>query len=183
VAQAFALNDNIGGPWTVPAGASRGLISSRASEYDPSIDDRVLINVTNRNRINPIIRNANGPQLYGNRTLQRATSALENVHTQRMLIYVQELMAASVQYLVWEPNVEKTWRSFNALVQPILRTVQASDGIGKFEIVCDETTNPPALRQQKRMRALIRIEAVESAEVIEIESNLYPTGASFAAAA
>ncbi len=180
VAQAFAVNDSKAGPWAIAAGANRGLITGQDIEYKPSIDDRKLLQATASNRINPIISKLDtGLQLYGNRTLQRKTSALENVHTRRMLIYVEKLIATSTQYLVFEPNIEATWRAFENLVRPILSQVKAANGLENFDVISDATTNPPAQRQDKRMKGRILIAAVEGAESIEVEFNLFATGATF----
>ncbi len=179
--QAFAVNDQKGGPWAIAAGPNRGLITGKDLEYKPSVADRTLLQ-TGTNRINPIISKLDtGLQFYGNRTTQRKTSALENVHTRRMLIYAEKLIATSTQYLVFEPNLEATWRAFVDLVRPVLSQIKAANGLEDFDVISDESTNPPAQRQDKKMKGRIRIVAVEGAEAIEVEFDLFATGATFAA--
>jgi phage tail sheath protein FI len=181
-AQAFAFNDANGGPWKIPAGPNRGLITGQDLEVKPDIDTRRLLQATGSNRINPIISKLDtGLQLYGNRTTQRRASALENIHTRRMLIYAEKLIATATQYLVFEPNTATTWRAFENLVRPILAQIKANEGLERFDVTSNESTNPPAQRQQQKlMRGRIRIAAVEGAEAIEVEFNLFATGASFA---
>lgn len=175
-AAAWAFNDLVAGPQFVPAGPNRGSIDAIEIEYSPDQEERDVL-TGNQNRVNPIVNfEEGGLELYGNRTLQRVRTALDNIHVQRMLIYAQKLIASSVRFLVFEPNDPVTWLKFTALVNPILENLKQGRGIARFFVLCDESTNPPQQRQNKTMRGIIKIEAIESAEIIQIDFALYKTG-------
>ncbi len=179
VAAACAYNDLVAGPQFVPAGHNRGRVDGTEVEYSPDQEERDLL-VGDQNRINPIVDFAQGGlTLFGNRTLQRRRTALDNIHTQRMLLYAQKLVSTAVKFLVFEPNDSVTWLKFTAMVNPILENLKAGRGIEQFFVLCDETTNPPAQRSNKMMKGIIKIKPVESAEMIEVDFALYATGAEF----
>lgn len=173
---AWAFNDKVAGPQFVPAGPNRGLVDALDLEYSPDQEERDLL-TGDQNRVNPLVNFAEGGiQLYGNRTLQRARTSLDNIHVQRMLVYVMKLITSAVKFLVFEPNDPTTWLKFTALVNPILENMKQDRGIARFFVLCDATTNPPVQRQNKTMRGIIKIEAVEAAEIISVDFALYKTG-------
>lgn len=181
-AGAYAYMDDKVGPWRVPAGHTYGPVFGDKVEYSPSQEDRDVLE-GGQNRVNPIVNfQQSGLTLYGNRTCQRVASALENIHTRRMLIYAEKLIATAVKYLVFEPNDPVTWKTFETLVNPVLANIKANRGLEEFKVICDASTNPPAQRQQKVMKGKILVSAIESAEIISLDFNLYATGADFAQA-
>lgn len=178
-AAAWAFNDQAAGPQFIPAGPNRGGVDAIDVEYSPDQEERDLL-LGDQNRVNPLVNFAEGGiELYGNRTLQRKRTALDDIHVQRMLIYAQKLIATSVRFLVFEPNDPITWLKFTALVNPILENLKQGRGIFKFFVLCDASTNPSQQQQNKTMRGIIKIQPVEGAEIIDIDFSLYATGADF----
>ncbi len=179
VAAAWAFNDQVAGAQFAPAGHTRGLVDGLAVEFSPEQEDRDLL-VGDQNRVNPIVDFIQGGlTIFGNRTLQRKRTALDNVHTQRMLIFAMKLVATAAKFLVFEPNDEITWRKFTALVNPILESLKAGRGIDQLFVLCDASTNPPAQRQNKIMKGIIKIRPVDAAEILSIDFDLFATGATF----
>lgn len=179
IASACALTDDAVGPWFPIAGHVRGVLEDVDKvEYSPDQSERETL-VGGSNRVNPIVEFATGITLYGNRTLQRKESALADIHVRRLLIYAQKLVANSVRVLVFEPNDPFTWRRFELLVNPILQNVQDNRGLEMFRVISNESTNPPALRNQRRMNGKILIKPFSAAEVVEVDFALFATGAEF----
>lgn len=175
-AAVWAYNDNVAGPQFAPAGPNRGKVDALDIEYSPDQEERDLL-TGDQNRVNPFVNfNEGGIEIYGNRTLQRTRTALDNIHVQRMLIYVMKLVCSTVRFLVFEPNDPTTWLKFNGLVNPILENMKQDRGIARFFVLCDASTNPAQQRQNKTMRGIIKIEAVEAAEIISVDFALYKTG-------
>lgn len=178
VAQACAYTDDVAGPWFPVAGHNRGVLDTDKCEYSPDLAERETL-VGGSNRINPIVEFLTGITLFGNRTLQRKESALADIHVRRLLVYAEKLVANSVKALVFEPSDTFTWRKFELLVNPILQNIQDARGLEKFKVICDETTNPPALRNQRRMNGKILLKPFSAAEVIEVDFALFAAGAEF----
>lgn len=180
VAACMATVDKASGPWMTVAGSVRGVIENGLRvEYSPWQDDRDLLN-GDPNRVNPIVSFVNGGlTIFGNRTISRRSSALNNVHTRRMLLHAEKVCATAVRVLHFDPNDSHTWIRFTKLVNAELETIKAGRGIEDFRVICDETTNPPEQRQRKTMRGKILIKPAEAAEIILLDFSLLATGASF----
>lgn len=178
VAGVFAYTDKVAGPWYAPAGHSRGVIDGDELEVSPKLVERDMLNA-GQNRINPIVSFPTGLTVFGNRTTQRRATDLDSVHVRRMLIHAEKVISESVKYLIFEPNDATTWRRFELLVNPILENIRANRGLERFQVVCDETTNPPAKQQQKAMNGKLLIQAINAAEIIELDFALFATGAEF----
>jgi len=178
VAAAYAYTDKVAGPWYAPAGHNRGPIDAEDIETSPDETDRDLLNAGS-NVINPIVRFPDGIKIYGNRTTQRRATDLDSVHVRRLLLYAEALVANSVKFLLFDPNNELTWRNFVLMVNPILENIKANQRVEDFRVVCDATTNPPNLRQQKTMNGKILIKAIGAAEIIEVDFALFASGAEF----
>jgi hypothetical protein len=178
IAQACAYTDDVAGPWFPIGGHNRGVLDTDKVEYSPDAAERETL-VGGSNRVNPIVEFISGITLYGNRTLQRKESALADIHVRRLLVYAEKLVANSVRALVFEPNDPYTWRKFELLVNPILQHIKDSRGLEEFRVVCDATTNPSALRNQRRMNGKILLKPFGAAEVVEADFALFASGAEF----
>lgn len=187
VAGQIALNDRVAEPWYAFAGLQRGILKNATLvEYrpktGPNFGERELL-YADGEVVNPIVKfTRDGITLWGNKTMQRTKSSLSNIHVRRLVNIAKKVVAASVRFLVFEPNDPITWRRFVGVVQPIFDTMKARRGVESFQVICDETTNPPALRDQNTMRGLILIKPIKAAEIIQIDFGLLSSGASFSEA-
>jgi len=132
------------------------------------------------NAINPLRTFAGtGVVIWGQRTLQRVSTALDRINVRRMLLTLRKLIANSVVPLVFEPDDPVLWREFRALVTPLLTHVQQHRGIKEFRVICDETTNTPDMVEQGVMVGKIFIKPVKSAEIIQVDFVITPQGTDF----
>jgi hypothetical protein len=178
VLEAIAYTDQIAYPWFAPAGLNRGLLTdvSRA-QYKLTQDDRETLY---ENKINPVATFAGqGIAIWGQKTLQTRTTALDRINVRRMMIYVEKVIAGAALYLDFEQNDETTWDRFKGLVQPILDLVKIKRGITDFRVIMDETTNTPDMIERGQMVGQIYIKPTKTAEVILINFNLMAQGAKF----
>lgn len=105
---------------------------------------------------------------------------LDRVNIRRLLLTAKKLIASVTQYLVFEQNNIETWNRFKSLVNPILRDIQNENGLYAFEVqMSDDTTISDTDIDRNIMRGAIFIQPVESAEFVQIDFNLMPTGATF----
>ncbi len=180
VARAAANTDNNFDPWIAFAGLQRGrMLGALDLEYSPNQGERDLM-YSGGNAVNPIVNfSVDGITLWGQRTLQRASTALDRINVRRMLLIARKVIASSVRFLVFDPNDFITWVRFTDLVNPTLRNIKNRRGLFDFRVVCDETTNTPERIDQNEMVGKLFLQPTKTAEMIEIEFNILPTGASF----
>ena len=179
VAAAMARTDRSAGPWFAVAGIVRGLVNGNQVEYSPTQADRDTL-VGTQNRVNPIVSfQDSGLTIYGNRTTQRAATALDSVHVRRMLLHAEKVCATATRVLVFDPNDPITWRTFTLLVNEQLAAIKSGRGLEEFKVICDETTNPPSQRQNKTMRGKILVKPIDAAEIIQLDFAVFATGAEF----
>lgn len=181
----IAFNDRVSYPWFAPAGLNRAGLSRDTIGFDVlSITDQ--LNADERdtlyeNRINPIARFPDVPQgvVWGQKTLQLKSSALDRINVRRLLIRAKKLVASAVKFLVFEPNNPATQTRFRQLVNPILADIQQKQGLTQFKVVMDETTNTPDLIDRNVMAGKIFLVPTRTAEFISIDFVISKTGAQF----
>lgn len=177
---ALAYNDRVAQAFFAPAGLNRGGLGQFGVV---DIVDR--LNHDDRDalydaHINPITRFPNeGIVIFGQRTLQLKPSSLDRVNVRRLLILAKRTVAAFAQRLLFEPNNPATWTRFVNKVNPILEGYRRDQGINRFKVVMDSTTNTNDVIDRNEMRGKIFLEPVRAAEFITIDFVLTPTGVEF----
>ncbi len=180
VAGVMAYTDYVANPWSAPAGLNRALLSDVLDlEHSATQGERDWM-YSYGNAVNPICNyQSQGYTIWGQRTLQRAPTALDRINVRRLLLYMEKIIATSVRYLVFEPNDEATWRRFVNLVEPICRSIKAQRGLYDFRVICDSTTNTPAVINRNEMVGKILMQPTKTAEMLTVQFVLLPTGARF----
>tara|TARA_X000001382_G_scaffold109942_1_gene86301 strand:+ start:6790 stop:9090 length:2301 start_codon:yes stop_codon:yes gene_type:complete len=176
-AEVFAFNDKTKHPWFAPAGLNRGTINAVQAE-------RKLLNSTRdtlyRNRINPIATfPGQGVTIFGQKTLQKKSSALDRVNVRRLLIAVKKFIASSSRFLVFEQNTPALRREFLAIANPYLEKVQSKSGLNAFKVVMDNTNNTPDTIDRNQLIGHIFLQPTKAAEFITIDFTIQRTGAEF----
>jgi len=177
---ALAYNDRHAAAFFAPAGMNRGGLA-RFGVVDIvdrlTHDDRDALYDA---RINPIVRfPREGIVIFGQKTLQLRPSALDRVNVRRLLILAKRAIATYAQNLVFEPNNPGTWTRFVNKVNPILEGYRRDQGINRFKVVMDSTTNTSDVVDRLEMRGKIFLEPVRAAEYITIDFIVTPTGVTF----
>ena len=176
----YAYTDYTTESWYAPAGMNRGrVVSGIDIAYDPTPGEMDLM-YGDGNAVNAIERfTKDGLVVWGQRTLQRAPTALDRVNVRRLLLYLHKTISTAVNYLVFEPNDEKTWKLFGHLVTPYLNDVRQRRGLYDFRVKCDESTNTPEVIDRNEMHAQIFLKPVKAAEFIQVDLVITSTGANF----
>jgi hypothetical protein len=183
IPRVYAQNDAIAYPWFAPAGINRGIMTSVVKT------ERVLTqgnrDLLYKNNVNPIanIATANGSAItvFGQKTLQKRTSALDRVNVRRLLIELKNYISQVADTFVFEQNNEITRNNFLSLVNPYLSLVQQQQGLTSFRVIMDETNNPPSVVDQNQLIGQIYLQPTRTAEFIILDFNILPTGATFPA--
>lgn len=185
-AEAFTVTDRDYDVYYAPAGTNRGRLTGvKALEYNPSRAEQDLIyggrgNATGPNRINPLVDyQLQGTYINGQLTLLRQTTSLENVAVRRMLISLKKIIPPALRPLIFEPNNTELWRDMRNIIEPPLERLKQVGGLNDYQVIVDESNNPPALQAQRTVRGQILLIPVIPAERIELTFQILPQGASF----
>ena len=174
----YAHNDKVSAPWFAPAGINRGGLGS-------VLRAKNKLSQTNRdelysNNINPI---ATFPQkgivVFGQKTLQKGASALDRVNVRRLLIELKSFIGQTADNIVFEQNSITTRNKFLATVNPYLENIKQKQGLYAFKVIMDDTLNTPDVIDRNQLVGQIYIQPTRTAEFINLDFILQPTGAEF----
>ena len=171
--------------WFAPAGFNRGGLSdpfsgigvSRTALHLTSADRDELYNVN----INPIATFPNeGVVIFGQKTLQATPSSLDRVNVRRMVNHVKKFISRAATRVLFEPNVEDTWNSFKAIVDPFLADITSNYGLDDAKVVLDKTTTTQDLVDRNIMYCKVFLKPTRTIEYIAIDLAVTNSGAAFA---
>ena len=174
----FAFNDRVAHPWFAPAGLNRGGITTAIqAQRKLTQGERDTLYDSN---VNPIATfPGQGVTVFGQKTLQKKSSALDRINVRRLLIRVKKFVASSSRFLVFEQNTAATRRRFLSIVNPFLEQVQSQSGLSAFRVVMDETNNTPDTIDRNQLVGQLFLQPTRTAEFIVLDFTIQPTGASF----
>jgi phage tail sheath protein FI len=138
--------------------------------YSVSRNEQALLNPAGVN----VIRNFNGAiTVWGARTLGGDVNGeTKYINVRRLLNFLRESIDQGTQFAVFEPNAQPLWqrivRSVNAFLTNVWRD-GALFGVTPeqaFYVKCDETTNPPEVREQGQVVTEIGVSIVKPAEFV-----------------
>ena len=180
MAGVFAYNDSVSEPWFAPAGINRGGLGQVVRP------ERKLAQATRdtlyTNKVNPIASfPGTGVVVYGQKTLQTKSSALDRVNVRRLLIEMKSYISQVAQNLVFEQNSAATRNNFLAQVNPYLEGIQQRQGLYAFKVVMDDTNNTADVIDRNELIGQIYVQPTRTAEFIYLDFNVTPTGAAFPA--
>ena len=174
----YAFNDKVAQPWFAPAGLNRGGI-------DVAIQAERKLTQANRDdlyesNVNPIATFPNqGVCVWGQKTMQKKSSALDRINVRRLMIKVKKFIASSSRFLVFEQNNANTRRRFLNIVNPFLEQIQAQSGLSAFRVVMDETNNTPDTIDRNILYGQLFLQPTRTAEFVVLDFTVQPTGATF----
>ena len=176
----FAANDNSAAEWFAPAGLNRGGITGAISVVNRLTHaDRDTLY---EGKVNPIAQfPGQGIVAFGQKTLQSKPSALDRINVRRLLITVKKYIASTSRYLVFEQNTTETRNRFLNTVNPYLEGIQQRQGLYAFRVVMDDSNNTPDVIDRNILQGAIFLQPTKTAEFIQIDFNILPTGATFGA--
>jgi len=174
----YAFNDNQRDPWFAPAGLQRGALGGviRAEKALTKANRDALY----EGRVNPIATfSQQGVVVFGQKTLQKKSSALDRVNVRRLLIALKQFIGGVGRTLVFEQNTTATRNSFLAQVNPYLESVQQRQGLYAFKVVMDELNNTPDVVDRNQLVGQVFVQPAKTAEFVIIDFNILPTGVEF----
>ena len=174
----YAFNDKVSAPWFAPAGINRGGLTT-------VLQAQFKLTQANKdslysNNINPLATlPKNGVVVFGQKTLQKQSSALDRVNVRRLMIEMKNYIRQIADTIVFEQNTIATRNSFVGRVTPFLEGIQQKQGLYAYKIIMDDSNNGPAVIDQNQLVGQIYIQPTRTAEFISLDFILLPTGAEF----
>ena len=157
----------------------RGVHKAPANEpVRGAMDLAYLVSRNEQQILNPaginVIRNLNGSILiWGARTLGGdANGDTKYVNVRRLLNFLRESIDEGTQFAVFEPNARPLWQRITRTVSAFLTNVWRDGALfgstpeQAFYVRCDETTNPPDVRELGQVVTEIGVAIVRPAEFV-----------------
>jgi hypothetical protein len=189
VLRTIAYNDQVAYPWFAPAGLTRGVVTNATNVgYINNEGEFVPVALTNGQRdtlygdgnrvgINPIARfPGQGLYVFGQRTLQSFSSALDRVNVARLIAYLRERFDPLARPFIFEPNDRITRANAKQVFDGFLSDLLGKRAIYDYIVVCDETNNSPAKIDRNELYIDVAIEPTKAAEFIYIPIRVVNTG-------
>ena len=170
-ARQCVFTDAVSEPWFAPAGVRRGrLTKPTATEIIVNQGDRDALY---SNSINPVSNDpTTGITIFGQRTTQRAPTALDRVNVRRLMIYIRKVLLELGKPFQFEPNDAFTWELVEQAINPFLSDLLARRAILEGAVKCNASTNTPARVDRNELWCSVTIKPVKAAETIVFEVNL-----------
>ena len=170
-ARQCVFTDAVSEPWFAPAGFRRGRLSKpTATEIVVNQGDRDALY---SNSVNPISNDpTTGITIFGQRTTQRAPTALDRVNVRRLMIYIRKVLLELGKPFQFEPNDQLTWELIEDAINPFLDDLLARRAILEGAVKCDSTINTPARVDRNELWCSVTIKPTKAAETIVFEVNL-----------
>lgn len=172
----MAYTDSVADPWFAAAGLRRGKVNALDVEYSPTRGDRDLL-YGDTAIVNPIVKLVGeGIAIWGQKTAQRTKSATDRINVRRLLIYAEKLIANMARGFLFEPNDPANWSAFARQANAILEPIRQRRGLYQYQVICDESTNPPSLVNQNIMAGKIFLQPTKTIEFVEVSFTITSYG-------
>lgn len=183
----IAYNDQVAYPWYAPAGFTRGLVSNATSvgylnatsnEYVAVILNQGQRDTMYSHKINPVAYIPNrGLVVYGQKTLDPNTTALDRINVARLVNYVVYNLDIILKPFLFEPNTHNTRATATSVVERFFTGLVGLNGLYDFAVVCDATNNTPDRIDQNELWLDAAIQPTKTVEFIYVPVRVLATQA------
>jgi phage tail sheath protein FI len=150
-------------------------------EYSATQGERDLL-YGSGNAVNPIVKfPQDGITIWGQRTLQRNSSALDRVNVRMLMLYIKKNLVRLLRTFIFEPNDKALWRQVTSTISPFLSDIQSRRGLVAYNIVADGTNNTPERVDRNELWVSVFLKPTRAVEFIALNLVVLRTGASFSA--
>ena len=175
----FAKNDSIAAPWFAPAGETRGKLGRLGIKVETKLSKAQRDDLYT-SKVNPIATFPDtGLIVFGQKTLQQATSALDRVNVRRLLLDVKDTIGGFSEKLVFEQNTQQTRDRFIRQATPYLESLVQRQGLYAFQVKMDGQLNTSDVIDENKLVGQVFLQPTKTAEFVVLDFIITPTGASF----
>src|SRR6266480_541265 len=168
IAGIYARSDATRGVHKAPANeAVRGALNVT---YRVTREEQATLNPSGVNCIR--LFPGEGIRVYGARTLAESSSEWRYLNVRRLFNMVEESIARSTRWVVFEPNDRPLWKAIRRDVSAFLTMIWRQGALmGRtpdeaFFVQCDEETNPPEVIDAGTVVTVVGIAPVKPAEFV-----------------
>ena len=155
-------------PWSVPAGMSRGKIGGVVDvAFQPNIEEAGKIYSQTWNYA--VSYPADGIIIEGQKTFQKAYTALDRVNVRRLMLYLEKQTIQLARHFLYEGNTAYLRQQFIDAITPIFDDAENNGGIIEYAIKCDEELNTPQVIDNNEMRCKIAIKPTKALEFLVLD--------------
>lgn len=131
--------------------------------------------------INPLrFAPGRGIMIWGQKTLLGRPSSLSRLNVRLLLCVIEPAIAKTLEDFLFELNDSATRAQVSSIISDYMNVVQARRGVYKFDVVCDDTNNPPAVIDAYQMVVDLYIQPTQAVEYIPFRVVITRTGSSLA---
>lgn len=183
----IAYNDSVAYPWLAPAGTQRGLVTNATAvgyltsegEFRSVTLNQGQRDVLYTNKINPIaFLPGAGLMVYGQKTLDPTSSALDRVNVARLTNYLRYNLDKIVRPFIFQPNDGQTRDAARITVERFLVGLVGLRALEDFAVVCDDSNNTAERRDRNELWIDIIIKPIKAVEFIYVPVRVRDSGAS-----
>ena len=175
----FAKNDSIAAPWFAPAGETRGKLGRLGIKTEAKLSKTQRDDLYT-SKVNPIATFPDvGLVVFGQKTLQQATSALDRVNIRRLLLDVKDTIGGFSEKVVFEQNTQQTRDRFVRQATPYLESLVQRQGLYAFQVKMDGQLNTSDVIDENKLVGQVFLQPTKTAEFVVLDFTITPTGASF----
>jgi hypothetical protein len=184
--RAYLYNDNVSYPWFAPAGTRRGLVDNAADlgylstvtgEFVRTGVSHSLRDTLYELNINPLtIMPGTGIVVWGQKTRNPTTSAMDRVNVARLVNYIRTILASSGNAFLFEPNDKITRDQIKQVIEGAMNDLVSKRGIYDYIVVCDTSNNTPDRIARMELYVDIAISPMRDVEFIYIPIRLVNPG-------
>jgi hypothetical protein len=165
-------------PWFAAAGQVRGQLQYingvRYPRISPSVKQTFF---SGTNQMNPIILQSGSVLVWGNRTTQRLSSALQNIQAVHLVNYIVQGMTAIAITHVFDPNDTVLYSQLNLEFTNLLTSIQNKRGLNAFFLEVDTINNTPQTQNARQVIVNLAIIPTTVAEQILLNITVNQAGA------
>jgi phage tail sheath protein FI len=181
----IAFSDQVSYPWFAPAGLTRGVVSNASQVgYVNSENEFVKVQLSEGQRdvlygqrMNPIADfPATGMAVYGQKTTQATSTALDRVNVARLVNYMRHNLDQMSRGFLFEQNDKITRDNMRDAVERFCGNLVTQRGLYDFLVVCDDSNNTPARIDRNELWVDVAIQPAKSVEFIYIPLRIRNTG-------
>jgi phage tail sheath protein FI len=177
-AAAMALTDNVAEVWFGPGGMIRGGVDAKKSRFVYNQGHRDALTDAQINAIR-YFPNGAGYKIWGTDTMQVMSSALTNVSVRRLLNMIEKSIKIANMYSVFDPNDVILRSRLQGMVESFLQPIKDAGGLYWFQVICDETNNPPASIAEGVLNLDAYFDPAITTKRIRLNANIMKTGTSY----
>lgn len=166
----IAYTQNVSQPHYAPAGINRGTLNVLQAVNKLSTLQR---DVLYKNNINPIASfAANGTVVWGQKTLQKASSALDRINVRILINRIKKWIDMYGKSVLFDNNTVSLRQIFTLGVERHLNEIVSSNGLYAYKFQMDQSNNTSEVIDRNQLVGQVWLKPTKASEFIIIPINI-----------